>query len=221
MKDSKVVAQIRNAQGSGAAQRLRRQGVLPAVVYNNKGKVRSIQLNLHDFSMLLHHHASENVLLDLVVDNDESTKVLLKEVQHHPVTSEIIHADFQEISMTEKIRVQLPLEVVGEAIGVKEGGVLEHTLRYVEVECLPGDLVEKIEADITNLKLNDTFTVKDLIVPPTMTILSAKHLAVASVVLMKVEEEATAEAAVASTEAGAEPEVITKGKEKEEKEPEK
>jgi large subunit ribosomal protein L25 len=93
----------------------------------------------------------------------ETKKVLLQEVQHHPVTGRILHADFQEISMTEKLRVEIPVRLSGEPAGVtQQGGVLEHILRAIEVECLPGDIVEQFDVDVSALQIGDRLSVSDI-----------------------------------------------------------
>lgn len=212
-----LAAQRRQANGSVAARRLRRTGWLPAVVCGANGESRAIQIPGHEFSLVLRHHFSENLLFDLTVDQEQVRKVLLKEVQHDPVTDEILHADFVEISMTRKMRVRVPVRLAGDPVGVtQEGGILDHFLREVEVECLPGDLVEAIVGDVSGLKLGGTLLVRDLAVPPTLRVLTDSAQPVAGVSLPKEEEEAPpAEGAEAVP---AEPEVITEKKEGEEEE---
>lgn len=214
--EAKLVAQKRETIGTSASRRLRREGWLPCIVNNTKGKSRLIQTSRHNFDLLLQHHMSESLILDIEIDGEKPKKVLLKEVQHHPVTSEILHADFVEISMTTKMRFHVLITLVGEAVGVtQEGGVLDHLLRELEVECLPTDLVEAIEADVSELKIDDTILVSDLNVDPRLTVLTDGDIAVAGVSPPTKEEEVVPEEAVEAAE-GAEPEVI--GEEKKEEE---
>ena len=211
----------REVSGSANARRLRRDGVLPGIVSTEKGKSRQVQLDRHGFELMLHRHASENLILDLSVDGGKTKKVLLKEVQHDPLTEEILHVDFVEISMTKKMRARIPVSLVGEPAGVEQdGGILEFLLREIEVECLPGDLVEQIEVDVSELKIGDSIQVEQVTVDPKLTVLSGSDIAVASVSPPRIEEEPTpeedAEAAVAAE--GAEPEVIGEKKEEGEEE---
>jgi large subunit ribosomal protein L25 len=220
-KEITLTADKRTASGSSAVRTLRKQGLLPAVVYGEKG-ARSIQLNSHGFETLLKHHRSENLIIDLSVAGEAAVKVLLKEVQHGPVFEELLHADFVEISMTKKMRVMIPVRCAGEPVGVsQEGGILEHVLREIEVECLPGDLVESFALDVSALKIGSTLMVRDLVVDPKFTVLSAGDMAIATVVAPRAEEVvAEAAAPVEGAAAGTEPEVIGKKKEEGEEEAE-
>jgi len=170
-----------------------------------------IQLNAHDFDRTLRGHAGEHMLMDLEIAGDKPLKVLLKEVQHHPVSHKIIHADFNTISMTRKLRLELPIKLVGEPQGVsQQGGVLEHIMRNVEVECLPTDIVEQVDLDVSNLHIGESLLVSHIQLDPAKyTILSKPEQAVAAVSAPKVEEEPVAAEAVAAEGALGEPEVIT------------
>lgn len=189
-EESKLIATTRELTGSASMRRLRRAGVLPGVVYDEKGKARSIQLDGHGFGMMLRRHASENMIVDLVVDDGKAKKVLLKEIQHDSVSGNILHADFMEISMTKKMRTRIHISLKGDSVGVEmEGGILEHLLRDVEVECLPVDLIEEIEVDISALKVGDSLQVADLVVDPKLVLLTAGDVAIASVSAPRVEED--------------------------------
>ena len=212
-KEMKIQAERRAVSGRGSVQRLRKQGLLPGVINNDKCESVLIQLNRHDFEMFLRHHSSESLILDVQVEGDTSKKLLLKEVQHHPVSDQIMHVDFLEISMTKKMRVDIPIRLIGDAIGVtSEGGVLDQLIRTVQVECLPSDLVEGIEVDVSALKVGDAIRVSQIKVDPKLHILTNGSVAVANVSIPKVVEEAPEEVAAASTE----PEVIGAKKEGEE-----
>jgi large subunit ribosomal protein L25 len=212
-KENKLVAQLRTVSGSSSSRRLRRAGHLPGKINCEDGTCLLIQLNRHSFEMMMRHHSSEHLLFDLEVDKDKSRKVLLKEVQHNPVNDAVMHVDFLQISMTKKMRVNIPVILVGEPVGVsQEGGVLEQLLRELDVECLPADLVETIEIDVAAMKLHETLLVEKLTIDPNLTILTDKKLAVAGVMEPRQEEEATPEAAAAAGTGAAEPEVIAKEK---------
>lgn len=209
-----IVAVKREKSGSAAARRMRSAGRLPGVIYNRTGTVHQVELELHGFEMMLRHHASENLIVDVQLDGAPLGKALLKDVQHDPITGHVLHVDFLEISMTEKLRVSIPVELTGEATGVLEqGGILEHVLREIEVECLPSDLVEVFKVPVNALKLNESLLVRDLNLGSAYTVLTSGALAVALVTEPK-EEEAPAEAAAVAG-AATEPEVIRKGKEEE------
>jgi large subunit ribosomal protein L25 len=213
-KEVKLTAKKRDVSGTHTARRLRREGSMPAVICDEKGHAESIQVNVHEFERMLHLHGRENLILDLTVEGDKARRVFLKEVQHDPVEGNVLHADFVEISMTRKIRVGIATRLIGEPVGVsQQGGVLEHVLREVEVECLPGDLVDSIDVDVSALDIGDTLLVRNLKIDPKLTLLTGPDVAVATVAAPRQEEEVVAEAAAVE---GAEPEVITAKKEGEE-----
>ena len=212
-KEIKLSVTKRETSGTSAARALRKKGLLPAVVYGEKG-ARSIQIQYHGFEMMLKHRTSENLIMDLDVEGEAPLKVLLRDVQHGPVYGELLHADFVEVSMTKKMRVTIPVEFVGEPVGVtQQGGILEHVLRDIEVECLPGDLIDTFKLDVSNLALGSTMMVRDLAIDPKITVLTSGDMAVATVVAPRVEAEPTAEEAAPVEGAAGEPEVIGKKKE--------
>lgn len=221
--DNKIVAELRVETGTGAMKRLRRTGMVPGVLNNSNKETVMLQFGVHDFALLLQHHVSETVILDLVVGDGEAKKVLLKEVQHDSVSGQILHADFQEISLTEKMVVPVSINLVGDPIGVtQDGGVLEHMLRQVEIECLPMDLVERIDVDVSGLKIGDSLKVSDIVVDSKLVVVTSGDIAVAAVSAPRtVDEEEAKEAAVAAAAVegeaaaeGAEPAAEEKGKEK-------
>lgn len=206
-----VKAEPRAAGGTSVARRLRREGVLPGVVYGDGKPGYNIQLNQHAFAKAMGQHTSEHLIMDLEIEGQGAKKVLLQEVQHHPVTGQIIHVDFHEISMTRKLRVEIPLKLVGEPTGVsQQGGVLEYLMRNVEVECLPSDILEHIDIDVTKMMIGDTLKVADIQLDKAKyTIISNKDLPLASVSAPREEEVAPTPDAAA---AAAEPEVLREKK---------
>ena len=180
---------------------------MPAAVARGDGKVELLQLNRHDFELLLHHHQADSLILDLQIEEEAPVKVLLQEVQRDPVADISQHADFREISMTEKLRIHITVELVGEPIGVRsESGSLEQLIREIEVECLPGDIVEVVTADVSGLHIGESLSVAALNVPDGITVLTDRGVALAIVAAPRVEPE---EQPVAAGEgAGAEPEVV-------------
>ncbi len=206
-------AEARNQLGTQRAQKVRATGAIPAIICRKGTTTTHIMVNERQFTQALHTKAGENVIITLRMKDkgatDEKT-VLIKDVQHHPLKDTVLHVDFSEISLTEKIRVKVPLHDRGEAIGVKqEGGVLEHLLWEIEVECLPTNIPEKIMVDISNLKIGDSVFVKSLTAPEGVVITSDPEGIVASVKHPHVEKAAEPTAEVT------EPELIRAKKEEE------
>jgi len=219
MKALKIAAKPREEKGSGPAGRLRRDGFIPCVVYGDGKEGTPVQVNAHDFEKILRGHSGEHMMVDLALEGGSDLKVLIKEIQHHPVSRKILHVDFNEVSLTKRLHVQLPIRLMGEATGVtQQGGVLEHLLREVEVACLPTDMIEAIEVDVTNMGVGDSLSVKDInLDAEKYVVLTDPEVAIAAVSAPRVEEEPVAvEEAV--LDAGAGPEVITEKKEEGEEE---
>ncbi len=222
MANIKVAATPRNTQGSAEVRRLRRQGMVPAIIYGLDRANEKIQINEHEFKKALRHHAGAQLILDLAIDDQPPRKVLLKELQQHPFNDHILHVDFFEFSMTRKLRIAVPIVLKGDPLGVtQQGGQLEQILREVEIECLPADIMEQIEVDVSGLQLSQTFMISGLgLDPAKYTVHAAKEQAVAAVKMPKLptaEEQAAEAGAPAEAAAeGAEPELIAKKKEDEE-----
>lgn len=204
-------AKVREADGTRKARRIRRAGNVPAIVYGHGIKPVSIEVNLRVLQKALHTRAGENVLLNLKLDGvslKEST-CRVKDIQHNPVTDQIDHVDFTLISLTEKIQVKVPLMVrhADDALGVKEGGVLNIIHHEIEVECLPTQIPEKIDIDVKEMKMGDLLYAKELkLSEGVVTTLDPEEVIVA---LQAPEEEKEPEA---EGEQATEPEVIEKGK---------
>lgn len=213
MEEKKLIAKKRDLKGSSNSRRLRKTGNLPAVIYGDGKEGVAVELNSHEFELLLHHHTSENVIVKLALEGGDDMSVLVKDVQHHPVTSELVHVDLQKISMDKAIHVEVALELVGDAVGVKLGGGLEQTMHSIMVECLPGDLVESIEVDVSALGIGDALHVSDIKANPKLKLLADEDAIVAAVHEARVEDEVEEGAA-----AGNEPEVISAKKAKEDAE---
>jgi large subunit ribosomal protein L25 len=178
----------------------------------------SITINEHDFVMMLRAHRSENMILDLTVEGTEKPyKVMLKAIQHHPITGRIIHVDFYEISMTRKIHIEVPIKLVGDPVGVvQEGGILEHVLRSLQVTCLPGDLVEEIELDVSELRVGKTLRVHDVVVDEQkLKVMGDPEQVVVAIAAPRSEEEEEAAEAADAAAAAAGPEVLSEKKDEE------
>ncbi len=219
METMNLGAKPRKEVGKKATKSTRRQGLIPATVYGHGMKPLSVEVGVRDFHSALHTKAGENVLISLKVEGvklKEST-CLIKDIQHNPVSDHIDHVDFTVISLTEKITVKVPLVVQNatEALGIKEGGILDVIHHEIEVECLPTQIPEKIEVDIKAMNINDALHTKDLAIPKDVTCkLSADE------VIVTIHPPAKEEVAP-TEEAATQPEVIEKGKKVETEEGEK
>ncbi|MDP3790081.1 MAG: 50S ribosomal protein L25, partial [Candidatus Omnitrophota bacterium] len=168
MEKIQLKAEVREEAGKKPTKKIRNEGFVPGVVYKEGKETVSLKINEKELAQLLKAKAGANVLIGLKIDGDKSKErtVLIKEVQRHPIKTQILHVDFQEISLTDKLTIDVPLVTKGEAEGVvKEEGVMEHVLWEVKVECLPTDIPGKIEVDVTALKIGDSILVKDIKAP--------------------------------------------------------
>ena len=175
MEKIALKANVREGTGKSQVQKMRKQGLVPGIVYHRGEKSVPIAVVEKDINRILRSAANENVLIDLAIEGakKKSRSVLIKEIQHHPVKRSILHVDFNEISLTEKIVVEVEVVGQGEPAGVKqEGGVLDHPLRQVKVQCLPVDIPAHIDIDISSLKLNGSVHVRDLVVSDKIKILT-------------------------------------------------
>ena len=216
MDQIKIKAEPRTEMGTGAVRRLRRAGMIPgSVMKMKKGGTELIKLPEHDFMMAMRGRTGKQVLVTLDMNGTE-VPALLRELQNDVLKGTPIHVDFSEVSLSQKVRITVPLYLVGESKGVKiGGGVLEQVLRSVDIMCLPTDIPEKFDVDVTALDLDQTMFVRDLKLDPKFTIVTRGELAVAVVKAPDDVPAAGAAAAPAADAAAATPEVIKKGKEEE------
>jgi len=220
MAEIVVSARGRDDRGKNAARRLRRQGLVPAIVYGGKGHTVAVAVDPKALQTVLRSEAGRNAILKLDIAGAGATNAILKSWQVDPIKDSFLHADFYRIAMDVAIRVTVPIHVLGEARGVKvEAGILELIMREIAVECLPGDIPEHIDIDVTDLGLNGALRVSDLPVSAKVKILADADQVVVHVVSVK-EEAAPAPGAAVVAEgeaaAPAEPEVLKKGKKEEE-----
>jgi len=218
MEDTKLIAKKRELQGSANARRLRKSGSLPGVIYGDGEEATAVLLGMHDFEQLLHHHASETMLVEIAVEGEGDVTALLKEVQHHPVTGDLLHADFLKVAADKPIQVEIALEIIGEAAGVKAGGSLEIVMHTLGVECLPGDLVESIEVDVSEMEIGNILHVSDVKLDSNLKLLSDPEAIVVSVAEPRAEEEEEEDVLGEGAADAAEPEVISEKKADEEAE---
>ena len=203
-----------SSRGKNEARRLRVSGRVPAVVYGAKKDTVAVSLDPKVISRILASASGHNTIFDLQVGSAEKTKAMIVDWQFEPVRGSILHIDLKRIAMDEKMRVMVPIHLVGEAVGVKQqGGIMDQVIREVEIECLPGDIPSHIDADVSALEFGVVLRVKDLPHGGKLKFITNEDQAVAHVTAVKEEVVATPDAAAEAAAAGpAEPEVIKKGK---------
>src|SRR5688500_1733913 len=223
--DATLEAVKRDGRGKNEGNRLRASGKIPAIVYGSRqeGKAPegvSVAVDPKALLRILHSESGANTLINLKVDGGEA-RVMVKEYQLDPITHALLHADFYQLAMDKEITVTVPIVLKGEPRGVKvQGGVLDFVTRDIQVQCLPTDIPEHIDIDVSELMLNQSIRLRDVAQSPKWKAITDGETMLVHVVMPKVEEvAATTETAAAAPAAGAEPEVIKKGKdEKDEKE---
>ncbi len=208
-KQIKLTAERRTALGRSAVRKIKATGAVPAVIYGSKDKPEALQVSRREINAILSHAAGENILVELEVAGSANRLALLQEVQHAPVSGDILHIDFHAVSMDETIEADVPLETTGIANGVKNfGGLLEMSLRSLAIECLPRDLPDVITVDVSALNIGDAIHVRDIQLPAGVTTRITPDLTAISVLAPTVEEEPAAGAVAATA-----PEVIKEKKE--------
>lgn len=212
MSELRIAVQPRQETGTNSNRRLRSRGQIPAVVYGAGKDSVPIHIERKQLIDLLRGGAGDNAIFLLeLASTGQERHAMIRDMQLDPITREILHLDFQRVVMTEKVRVQVAIELTGTAYGVKtEGGVLDFSHREVHVECLPGDIPKKIEVDVSELHLGQHLTAGDLQLPSGVDLLDEADRVLVSVMHSKTEAAPAAEAA--PVEGGPEPEVIKKGK---------
>lgn len=210
-----LAGRVRAGTGKGPARQARFAGEIPGVIYGAGESPVALAVPKKEFELALKTaHAGGNVIVELKLDGGAGKTAIIREVQRDPISHDILHLDFHHISLTEKVTVEVNVHLVGLADGVKNGGgILEHITRMIEIECLPTQIPQHLEADVSALGIGDSIHVRDLSVP-NVTIVSDPDATIAAVVAPTVMEEKPAEEVAAT--ATAEPEVIAKGKKEEE-----
>ncbi len=201
MKSVSLKAHPRSQVQRAEVTKLRRAGRVPATIYGRLAKPQNLEIVLDDINNLLNHSVSENLLVDLSVENDARSKrlALVQEIQHHALTGRVVHIDFHEVAEDEKVTVFVPVETTGEAAGVKNGGgSLEHVLHKVKVRCLPKDLPDQIVIDVSALEIGKSIHIGEVKAPTGVEILGDKHLTLVSVAAPRAEEVAVPVAGAAA-----------------------
>jgi large subunit ribosomal protein L25 len=210
--DTVVTALPRPERGKNEARRLRVSGRIPAVVYGAFKDPVAISLNPKDITKIIHSKTGHNSIFDLAVEGGETTPVIVADEAYDPIKSHLLHIDLRRIDLTRKLKVAVPVHVTGEAKGVKQqGGILDVVTRSIEIECVPDDIPNQFDVNVTELMIGDSIRVSELELKEGVRVLTSGDAVIAHVVGIK--EEATAEVKV-------EPEVaVKKGGKKEEAAP--
>ncbi len=198
MEEITLGVETRDDRGKGAARRLRRTGKVPGVFYGPKSTAMPIAVDRKDFAAhVANLEGSHLIRFESAAADLQKRVALVREVQHHPVTGGILHVDFYEVDLTQRLKVTVPLHFVGKARGVAEGGILQPILREMDVECLPTDIPQFIEVDVSALDIHDAVHLADVPMPPNVTAVVETNEAVVTVLPPTVEEvkAATAEGA--------------------------
>jgi large subunit ribosomal protein L25 len=208
MSDLVIEVQSREQRGSNASRRLRKQDLIPAVLYGGNKESVSIQVPRRTIVDLLHTSAGENAVFELVL-GDQRRHAMIHDLQVDPITGQVEHIDFQRINMSEKVTVQIPVEAIGVPLGVKnEGGILDFVTREVSVECLPGDIPTHIDLDVSALHIGQHLEAKDLQLPEKVELLEEEDRVIVSIAAPRLAEETEDDEDDLLESAADEPEVI-------------
>ncbi|MGI6404985.1 MAG: 50S ribosomal protein L25/general stress protein Ctc [Syntrophaceticus sp.] len=192
MESINLSAQRRERASKGSLRTLRSQGITPAVLYGREVGNIIIQVPTKELENIIAKHSISSSLINLNMSNgeeEESYMVMCREIQRDPLRGDLLHADFLQVVLTEEIETEVRIVLVGEAPGVQEGGILQHMLRSVTVSCLPTNMPDRLEADISGLNMGDQVTVGDLEAPEGVQIVSEPNSVIALVVAPMAEEE--------------------------------
>jgi large subunit ribosomal protein L25 len=201
----KISVNAREGKGKGEAARLRRSGQIPAIAYGKKLAAQSLALKPDELRSVLTSERGRNTVIELDVDGKNKLTVLLRDYQHHPVSRELLHADFVQIALDEPVDVQIPLEMTGKPVGVVKGGVLRQVFRRIPVRCLPQKIPVKVVHDVTELDLDGHVPAKALALPEGVEVRLPAEQTVIAIVTEKAapEEETTSTPAAGAAGAAA------------------
>lgn len=178
-------AKIRTETGKGPSRKLRSMGRLPAIFYGPEINPIMLSIDYTQIKQILKGKSAENIIFDLRIDSDEksqSKKVMIKELQRDPVTRDYLHVDFYEIAMGKELEVDIPVHLINTPIGVSEGGILELARRGLRVSCMPEDMVDKIDIDVSGLDIGQSLHIKDIAFPPGLKSTDDENLTIATVI---------------------------------------
>ncbi len=205
-KQTTIQAETRARSGSGVLKQLRREGLLPSVIYGKDFENINLKINAKAFRDILANSSSDSIVVNLEIDGKESRMAFLKDVQYDALSGLALHADFRAIDSKTEITAQIPVHTVGTAPGIKTGGLVEQQIHTLEIHCLPNDLPDSIEVDISELELNDSIHLEQIKLPSGVTTQLPGDVVVVHIGKAgpSAEEEAAMEEAAAEATEGAE-----------------
>ena len=191
MEKIELKATIRKTMGNGPARELRRQGLIPAILYGPKSEPIMLSVVIREFENIIKTGNIGQMLLNLEIQNGKKQikTAMIKELQTQPVTGNLLHIDFYEVAMDQKIRVSIPVVTTGEAVGVELGGILQVVRHEVDVFCYPNEIPESIEVDISNMEVGDSLHIGDVALDEAIELADEANFTVVTVLSPKVEEE--------------------------------
>lgn len=218
MEIQSVKVATRQDGGKKAARKLRAAGALPGVLYGGGKEAVNLTINRHDFETIIHHsRGGEHAILRLEVEDQPelSTPVLLKEIQHHPLRGDYLHADFLRIRLDEQIETAVSIRIEGQAPGVAEGGILDHQMREVEIQCRALDVPDEFVVDVSELHIGDSVHLGEVALPEGVILVTESERPVVTVLAPRIVKEAEEEEAVEAEEGAEEPERVGEKEEEE------
>ena len=207
-KQARLKVETRDGRGKGAARQLRREGSIPGNLYGRELDSISVKADEREFAALVSAISVENTIVELSVDDDAPRRVLIREIQRHPVRPDFLHVDFYEIRAGERLKVNVPVNLVGTPIGVRNGGTLQQVRHELEIECLPSEIPPSFEVDISELEIGDSLHISDVDAGG-LDILEDAGRTICTVAAPRVVETVEEEDLEAEVDEDAEPEVIT------------
>src|SRR3954447_8569092 len=214
VKDLKVAAETRDSRGKNEARRLRVKGLVPAVVYGGTGDPAAVSIDPKEITRILHSRTGHNTIFHFSITGAEDTPVMIVDWQHETIKESLLHVDLKRIDLSQRITVKVPVVTVGDPKGVKlQGGIHEIITREIEVECLPNDIPEQFEVNVSELSIGQSIRAGEIPLIGSMTLVSPADAVISHVVSLRAEESTTAET---GAPAAPEPEVVKKGKKEEE-----
>lgn len=220
MATAQLAATPRAERGKGAARALRRSGRVPGVIYGHAREAQPLAIDTHELDRLLEQISAENTVVELVVAG-RMARTLIREIQRHPFRRQVLHIDFQELVAGEKVTVRIPIVLTGSPVGVRvNGGILDQTLRDLEIEVDPVNIPNHIDVDVTNLVIGASIHLSDIVLPPGVESLAEPDTTICVCAAPRAVIKEQPAAATETVEPAAEPEVIRKAKTEEEEEPE-
>jgi large subunit ribosomal protein L25 len=216
MANATLTAEPRDGSGKNDNNKLRASGKIPAVVYGHGEQTRSVAVDAHEVELLFSKIHVENTIISLNIGGEKgAVKTLVREVQKHPARGNVLHVDFYQIHAGEMVNIQVPLAFVGASVGVKNGGMLQHTMDELDIRVSADNIPERIEVDVTELEVGDSIHVSDLKIPAGVEVLDPPERSVCSVIPPQagIADAVAPEAAAAAAAPTGEPEVIRRKKE--------